>query len=287
MALNSTTLLYAMSSYIMELDVVSATGITAPNFTAGSGITYLFIGNEMMQVSAVTGTHIKVVRGQLGTTAASHAASSIILAGLITDFPTFVAEVGTSVAKINRYAPVAAAVASAATITASGPIFHVTGTTATNIINPPSSSFIEGSVVIIADGAWTWASSAVTNGIAVSGAATAGSAIVFTLDAATSRWYPNPAKDTTTVAAAVASGATVAASGPLFHVTGNTAINIITPPTNFSDNSVTIIFDSVCTWTSSNVANGISASGTCTTAGSSVIFVFDPATARWYPSRLA
>jgi hypothetical protein len=287
MSLNSTTLNFAVSSYITELDVNSATGITAPNFSAGTGITYLFIGNEMMQVSAVTGTHVKVVRGVLGTTAASHAVSSIVLAGLITDFPTFVAEVGTSVAKVNRFAPVAAAVASAATITASGPIFHVTGTTATNIITPPSSSFVEGSVTIIADGAWTYASSAVTNGIAVSGAATAGSATVFTLDAATARWYPNPAKDTTTAAANVASAATIAATGSLFHVTGGTAINIITPPTNFSDNFVTIIFDSACTWTSSNVTNGISASGTCTTAGSSVIFVFDPATARWYPSRLA
>jgi hypothetical protein len=89
------------------------------------------------------------------------------------------------------------------------------------------------------------------------------------------------------VSAAVASAATIVAPGPLFHVTGGTAVNIITPPANFVEGQVTIIFDSACTWTSSNVTNGISASGTSTTAGSAVTFVFDANTARWYPSRLA
>lgn len=87
--------------------------------------------------------------------------------------------------------------------------------------------------------------------------------------------------------APVASAATIAAPASLFHVTGNTAINIITPPAGFIEGQVTIVFDSVCTWTSSNVTNGISASGTVTTAGSAVTFYLDAATNRWYPSRLA
>jgi hypothetical protein len=89
------------------------------------------------------------------------------------------------------------------------------------------------------------------------------------------------------VSAPVASAATIVAPAQFFHVTGTTAINIITPPTNFVAGEVTIIFDGVCTWTSSNVANGISANGTATTAGSAVKFYLDANTSRWYPERLA
>ena len=87
--------------------------------------------------------------------------------------------------------------------------------------------------------------------------------------------------------APVASAATIVATGALFHVTGTTAINIITPPTGMVEGQVTIVFDGACTWTSSNVTNGISASGAATTAGSAVTFYLDAATSRWYPARLA
>lgn len=87
--------------------------------------------------------------------------------------------------------------------------------------------------------------------------------------------------------APVASAATIVAPGPQFHVTGGTAINIITPPANFVEGMVTILFDSACTWTSSAVTNGIAASGTCTTAKSAVSFIYDTSTALWYPTRLA
>lgn len=85
----------------------------------------------------------------------------------------------------------------------------------------------------------------------------------------------------------VASAATIAATGQFFHVTGGTAINIITPPTNFVEGEITIIFDSTCTWTSSAVTNGIAASGTSTVGASAVKFYYDAATSRWYPERLA
>jgi len=87
--------------------------------------------------------------------------------------------------------------------------------------------------------------------------------------------------------APVASAASITASGPLFHVSGGTAVNIIVPYTGFIEGAVTIVFDSTCTWTSSSVTNGIFASGTSTTGGSAVTFYYDAASARWYPSRLA
>jgi hypothetical protein len=89
------------------------------------------------------------------------------------------------------------------------------------------------------------------------------------------------------VSAVVASSATIVAPAQFFHVSGGTAINIITPPANFVAGEVTIIFDSACTWTSSNVTNGISASGTSTTAGSAVKCYLDANPLRWYPERLA
>jgi hypothetical protein len=85
----------------------------------------------------------------------------------------------------------------------------------------------------------------------------------------------------------VAAAATIVAPSSIFHVTGVTATNIITPPTNFVGGKVTIIADGTWTWTSSNVANGIATSGLVTTGSTSVDFYFDPATSRWYPSRRA
>ncbi len=291
MALNNTTLTYAISNFATEFDVGATTNITPPLETTGSA-TYLFIDGEMMLVSAVpVSKRVKVVRGVLGTIATSHVASALILAGLPSDFPSFRPEIGAFRLKMDRYFPVYAPVAAAATIVAPGPLFHVTGTTATNIITPPA-NFVEGAITIIADGAWTFASSAVTNGIAVSGSATAASSITFTYDAVTALWYPQAAAGVgagaATVSAPVAAAATLAASGTYFHVTGTTATNIITPPTNFSGQSITIVADAAWTWTvSSTVANGIAASGAVTSAGEAVTFYYDAVTALWYPNRRA
>ena len=87
--------------------------------------------------------------------------------------------------------------------------------------------------------------------------------------------------------APVASAATIAAPGPFFHVTGGTAVNIITPPAGMVEGEITIVFDSTCTWTSSAVTNGLAASGTSTTGKSAVTFYLDAGTSLWYPSRLA
>lgn len=196
MAITATTLSAACGANDTSVTVASATGITAPNFTTGVGITYLFCETEAMLVQSVTGTVIGVQRGVAGTPAAAHAVTAPIIAGLPADFGVIVPSI-----KAQQDA------------------------------SPNGSMYGFGGPV--------------------------------------------------------ASAATIAATGALFHVTGGTAINIITPPTGMIEGAVTIVFDSACTWTSSNVANGISSSGTNTTAGSAVTFWLDAGTSRWYPSRLA
>lgn len=192
MAFNATTLSSAIGASDTTLQVASATGITAPNFTTGVGITFLSLESEVMLVTGVSGTFVSVQRGYAGTPVSAHGASCPVVAGLPSDFgpivPSVKAQQDPSPAgSLYGYS---APVASAATIAASGPLFHVTGTTAINIITPPA-GMVEGQVTIVFDSACTWTSSNVTNGISASGAATtAGSAVTFYLDAATSRWYP-------------------------------------------------------------------------------------------------
>lgn len=191
MSITATTLSAAIDSTQTRFNVASTTGITAPNNQTGSGITYLYLGSEMMLVTAipVSGT-VDVLRGQLGSRAQSHGASEPVLAGAPTDFPSFQPTQGVEVQANNRYLGCSAPVAAAATITPSGKIFHVTGTTATSKINAPSSDFIEGQFTVIADGAWTWTSGSSAGSIAQAGAVTsAGTTVTFTYDAATQLWY--------------------------------------------------------------------------------------------------
>jgi hypothetical protein len=192
MAINVTTLSAAITSSQTTFGVASSTNITAPVLTTGSGFTWLLVDAELMWVTAVpvAGT-IQVTRGMLGTVATSHVITTNVTIGLPADFPNFQPKIGSFGLLQDRFQGVYGPVASSATIVAPGPIFHVTGTTAINIITPPA-NFVEGSVTILFDGICTWTSSAVTNGIAASGTATtAKSAVTFTYDTSTALWYPS------------------------------------------------------------------------------------------------
>jgi hypothetical protein len=79
------------------------------------------------------------------------------------------------------------AVASAATITPTGPLFHVTGAVAISGIPTPA-GFPYTSFVMIPDGAFTLVASPT---IGKSSAAVVGQAMVMTRDAATGVWYPS------------------------------------------------------------------------------------------------
>ena len=72
MSINTTTLSGAITAYQTQIGLTSATGVTAPVSTTGSGLTYLYCEAEMMQVTAVSGTFISVIRGVYGTQAVAH-----------------------------------------------------------------------------------------------------------------------------------------------------------------------------------------------------------------------
>ena len=193
MAITATTLSAAIGASDTTLSVASATGITAGNFTTGSGITYLLLETEYMLVTAVSGTFISVQRGMFGSPTAAHGTTCPVLIGSPTDHGVPVPSVKSTqdATPAGTNFAFSAPVASAASITATGPLFHVTGTTATNII-VPYAGFVEGQVTIVADGVWTFTSSGVTNGIAASGTVTGAlTAVTFYYDAATARWYPS------------------------------------------------------------------------------------------------
>ena len=191
MSINATTLSAAITPNQTTFGVASATGIVAPNYTTGVVIR-LIVEQEMMEVTGVNGTQISVRRGIEGTQAVSHSVSVPVISGqtgLSPDFPLFTPPRTTDVpSPPSRFSPVSAPVASATTITPSGPVFHVTGTTATATINLPP-NFVEGEITVIADGVWTWTAA---GNIAVAGTVTtAGSSVTFRYDANTSKWYPS------------------------------------------------------------------------------------------------
>jgi hypothetical protein len=96
MAINQTTLSGAIGASDTQFGVASATGILAPNFTTGVGITYLLVDQEFMLVTALSGTTVQVIRGQQGTPAAAHVTGANVQAGLPGDFPQIGEFVSTS-----------------------------------------------------------------------------------------------------------------------------------------------------------------------------------------------
>lgn len=89
MSITATTLASACSATDTIINVASATGITAPNFQTGSGITFLQVEQEKMVVIAVNGTFISVLRGQGGTVQVAHTNGARVAIGLPTDFSAF------------------------------------------------------------------------------------------------------------------------------------------------------------------------------------------------------
>lgn len=189
MAITTTTLSAAVNIYNTSFGVASATGILAPNYTTGVGITYALCEEELMQVTALNGTFVNVLRGVGGTVAASHAASAPISFGLAADFPVFVPAIKASTdSNPQRFTAFSAPVASANTIAASGAYFHVTGTTLIKTITLPP-NFVGGEITIVFDGVATWDA---TGNIAVAGTpTTAGSAVSFFFDPGSGKWHPS------------------------------------------------------------------------------------------------
>lgn len=95
MAITATTLSSAVGVNDQFVNVASATGITAPNFQNGSGLTWLKVDQEYMLVLAVNSTTIQVLRGQSGSGQAAHLVNTVVFIGLPTDFPSQQSKVNT------------------------------------------------------------------------------------------------------------------------------------------------------------------------------------------------
>lgn len=200
MAIVATTLSAAVLVTDTVVNVASATNITAPNYQVGdptkgivSGVTYLFVEQEMMKVTAVNGTVISVARGELGSQATAHGASAPVISGLPTDFPAFSPAEQTAVPKYPiPFQGFSAPVAGAATNVATGPYFHLTGTVAMVNLTAPAGVVEGGEITIIFDGSAAGLTWTAAGNIAVAGTATtAGSAVTFVFDSGSAKWHPS------------------------------------------------------------------------------------------------
>lgn len=88
----------------------------------------------------------------------------------------------------------------------------------------------------------------------------------------------------TRIGATLASAGTIVPVAPITHITGTFAIVNITPPDPTFSGMIILIADGIFTWTA---AGNIAVAGTITAANKILILVYDPTTAKWYPSLLA
>ncbi len=110
----------------------------------------------------------------------------------------------------------------------------------------------------------------------------AGQTVVLTLDAGIQVWYPSGITyfENRPITAAVASSGTIAATGPIFHVTGTAAIATMTLPTGFTQGCLTLIPDGIFTTT----AAGNIALASTAVVSKAMTMCYDPTTVKWYPS---
>lgn len=203
MALAATTLTSPVALTDTVVNVASASNITAPNYQIGNpltgisgGVTYLLIEQEMMKVTGVSGTAISVARGELGSQAAAHGSSAPVASGLPADFPGFTPAEQTAVpAYPLKFQGFSAPVASAASIVASGPFFHLTGVASVTNMTAPAGYVEGGEVNIVLDSTASFATGGGGTGPAIGGAvaASAGHMVSFILDLGTNLWYPSHA----------------------------------------------------------------------------------------------
>jgi hypothetical protein len=193
MAINATTLSGAVGANDTSIGVVSATGITAPNFTTGVGVTYLFSEQELMQVLGLAGTVVSVARGWAGTVASAHASAAPIISGNPSDFAGFApATKATIDSPPASFTGFSAAVAGANVNVASGALFHLTGTVIMKTLTAPA-GYVEGGIIrIVFDGSAAGLTWDATGNIAVAGTATtAASFVEFVFDSGSGKWHPS------------------------------------------------------------------------------------------------
>jgi hypothetical protein len=193
MSITATTLSAAISNSDVVLGVASASGISAPVQTTGSGFTFLKVDDEVMFVTGVSGTQIKVLRGQLGTPAQPHAASVPVLIGAPSDYPAFAPiTTFTQPSKPDNSMPIGPPLTGATIAPSGGFVHHFTGTTALSTITPPAGLISGGKITLIFDGSGSGLTWDASDNIAVAGTSTtAGSAVDFFYDPSSGKWHPS------------------------------------------------------------------------------------------------
>lgn len=224
-SLNATTLGAAVAALNQRtIQLVSATGVVAPSPLGAAG-SVLFVDQEALTVTSVSGNYVTVTRGSQGTAASAHVTGAMVLFGPANAFiatPFDPSGACTAGVGIFLYSPVvnirtgnewlcstitgkvipgfsnsagipqvSTAVASAAgLITPSGPLFHVTGALAVTGFNLPIGFDPKegGSFCTIPDGAYT---TTTANNIAITSTAVVGRPLCFTYDTNTARFYPS------------------------------------------------------------------------------------------------
>jgi len=194
MSINATTLTTAIGTTDTVVALGSLTGVTAPNYQAGTGVTYLLIEQELLKVTSLIGTTgANVTRGENGTVAAAHGASAPVIAGNPADFAGFnPAQQSAVPAYPIKFQGFSAPVVMANTLVASGPYFHSTGTTILKTLTAPAGVVEGGEITIVFDGSGAGLTWDATGNISVAGTATtAGSAVTFVFDSGSGKWHPS------------------------------------------------------------------------------------------------
>jgi len=156
MAITATTLSAAVTANDLTVKLTAVTGVTAPNFQTGTGITYLQIDQELFLVTGVNTTTlvVNVVRGVQSTNAVAHTNGSLVQIGLPTDFPstneTIGSQTATTLVFANANQPGINLTGSADAINPAVPGFYViktAGVDAMTLVAPPASA--EGNIIEI------------------------------------------------------------------------------------------------------------------------------------------
>ena len=192
MAFTATTLSGAINATQTSFGLTAVTNVVAANGPVGGG-SWLFVDKELMTVISVNTTTlvVGVLRGQGGTQAVAHGNTGSVLIGAVADFAGFQPTVSSFSGTAAIYEGCSSPVASATSITATGKVFHITGTTTiTNMVPPPG--MVEGFVTVLFDGVAAITASGTASGNAFAlgcTPTTAGTSITFYLDQATGLWY--------------------------------------------------------------------------------------------------
>lgn len=191
MAFVSTTIAKTVAPSDSIIQLASVTGIAGSDFSVGPQ-TSLLVGSELMVVQTINTTTntITVMRGQGGSKAGNHPVGETVLAGLQTDFRNYRPVLESIDVTTRTCIGFSTPVASATSITASGSLFHLTGSTQVSTMLPFGNYVEGGPIRIIFDGGASMAAGSSSYQFATAVAApVAGTYIEFILDGLTMLWY--------------------------------------------------------------------------------------------------